>query len=263
MNNIKMVVTDLDGTLLNNNHNISDYSKEVLQSLEKNGIEIVIATGRHFWGMKHYKDFLENNNDSIVFNGAVVANNDGNFLYYRPIDDSTSRDVIEIAKKYNVSMHFYHRDKYIALDDDDYSREYTKKVNIKNIIYGIDSLDSFEFTKMIFMGDRNLLEKLQIEIRESVKVHTCFSQTNYLEILSTNVNKFTALEYICNKKNISFENIISFGDNYNDIELLSNVGIGVAIYNACEDVKKCAKYTTSFNNDEDGVAKFLLDFFKF
>ena len=262
MNNIKMIVTDLDGTLLDDNHNISDYTKEVLKCIEDKGIEIVIATGRHFWGMKHYKDILENKNEAIVFNGAVVANNNGDFLYYNPIDDNTSREVIAIANKYNVSMHFYKRDKYITLYNDDYSKAYRDKVKLKNIKVGIDDLDSFEFTKIIFMDERSVLERLQKEIRDNLDIHTCFSHTNYLEVLKKNVNKFTALEYICKKKNISSNSVIAFGDNFNDIELLQNVGYGVAISNACDNVKNSAKYVTDFSNNEDGVTKFLVNFFK-
>ena len=103
------------------------------------------------------------------------------------------------------------------------------------------------------------LEKLQNEIRETVKVHTSFLHTNFLEILRDGINKGSALKWLCDKKGIKRENVIAFGDNYNDIEMIEFAGVGVAMENGEEELKKSADYI-ALNNNDDGVGKFLKDF---
>ena len=260
--NIKLIATDLDGTFFNSNSVISDYNKNIFQLLMKNGIEIILATGRSFIGMKDYKDILRNDNYSIIFNGASIIDNDGNFVYDKVIDSETSKSIINIYDKYNVCLHIYKGNIHIASEPDFYMEKYLKKSKINNIFIGLENIEDFEFNKMVFIGDREELEKLQNDIRNNFNVHTCFSHTNFLEVLASGINKGTALEWLCNKKGINRDEIIAFGDNYNDIEMIEYAGIGVAMKNAEEELKRKADYIC-LSNDEDGVGKFLKKYIGF
>ena len=262
INNIKLIATDLDGTFFNNNSTISDYNKDVFQFLMKNGIEIILATGRALNSMKHYKDILANDNYSIIFNGAAIIDNDGNFIYDKVIDANTSKSIINIYDKYNVYLHVYKRNIHIASDIDFYLKKYIEKEKVNNVAIGLENIEDFEFNKMVFIGDREELERLQNDIRNSFNVHTCFSHTNFLEVLAPGINKGSALEWICNQKGINRDEIIAFGDNYNDIEMIEYAGVGVAMKNAEEALKKKADYIC-LSNDEDGVGKFLKKYMKF
>ncbi|WP_300370897.1 Cof-type HAD-IIB family hydrolase [Brachyspira sp.] len=259
-NNIKLIVTDLDGTFLNENSSISDYNKKVFQSLMKKGIEIILSTGRPFNGMKRYKNMIENDNHSIVFNGAVIADTNGNFIYNKVMDSSTSKSICALYNKYDVYLHVYSGGRYIVSEPDFYYKRYIEREKITDAIVGLDNVNDFEFSKMVFIGDRDKLEKLQDEIRNNFNVHTSFSHTNFLEVLAYGINKGNALEWLCNKKRIKREEVIAFGDNYNDIEMIEYAGIGVAVKNAEEEVKRKADYICLTNN-EDGVGRFLEDFF--
>ena len=259
MSNIKLIATDLDGTFLNENSSISDYNKKIFKSLMNEGIEIILSTGRPFNGMKRYKDMIENDNYSIVFNGAIIADTNGNFIYNKVIDSDISKSILNLYKKYDVYLHVYSGERYIVSEPDFYYERYIEREKITDTIIGLDNINNFEFSKMVFIGDRDELEKLQNDIRNNFKVHTSFSHTNFLEVLASGINKGTALEWLCNKKGILREEIIAFGDNYNDIEMIEYAGIGVAVGNAEEIVKKSADYVC-LTNYEDGVGRFLKDY---
>ena len=256
IDNIKLIATDLDGTFFNSNSAISDYNKVVFQFLMKNGIEIILATGRALNSVKHYKDILANDNYSIIFNGAAIVDNDGNFMYDKVIDADISKSIINIYNKYNVYLHVYKRNIHIASDIDFYLKRYIEKEKVNDVAIGLENIEDFEFNKMVFIGDREELERLQNDIRNNFNVHTCFSHTNFLEVLASGINKGSALEWICNQKGIKRDEVVAFGDNYNDIEMIEYAGIGVAMENAEEALKKKADYIC-LTNDEDGVGKFL------
>lgn len=257
--NIKLIATDLDGTFLNSDSEISDYNKNVFQYLMKEGIEIILSTGRAFNGMQRYKEIINNDNYSIVSNGSMIADTNGNFVYNKVIDENYSKAIIDLRKKYKVYLHVYSGDKYIVSEPDFYYERYIEKENITDTIVGLENIEDFNFSKMVFIGDNDELLKLQNEIRSNFDLHTSFSHPSFLEILAKGINKGSALKWLCEKKGINREEVIAFGDNYNDIEMIEYAGVGVAMGNAEEDVKKKADYV-SLSNNEDGVGKFLNNF---
>ncbi|WP_297205603.1 Cof-type HAD-IIB family hydrolase [uncultured Brachyspira sp.] len=259
---IKLIATDLDGTLLNNNSEISNYNKKVLKKLMNNGIEIIFSTGRPFEGMKRYKDIIENDNHSIVFNGAIIADSNGDFIYNKPINKDTAMYIIDIYNKYkhkDIYLHVYSGNQYIVSEEDIYFKRYIEKENITDTVIGLDNAKDFYFSKMLFIGERYILETIQDEVKNNIKADISFSHTNFLEILAYGINKGSALKWLCDIKGIKREEIVAFGDNYNDIEMLKYAGTGVAVENAEGDVKKNADYIC-LRNDENGVGKFLEKF---
>lgn len=253
MNDIKLIVTDLDGTLLNDFSDISSYNKKILRKLMDNGIEVVFATGRQFNSIYQYRKYIDNKNDSIVFNGAVVADNEGHFIYNEPLDYNDSYEIFNICSKYNVSIHIYRGDESFVLNHNFNKKLSKTRAELEN--------DNLHFTKILIIGDRNILEKLQVDIRNNLNVHTSFSHINFLEILKHGVHKGSALNWLIKRKGIKKENVIAFGDNYNDIEMLKIAGIGVAMGNAEDAVKNIADEIT-LTNELDGVGKFLANYFR-
>ena len=178
------------------------------------------------------------------------------------IDADTSKSIINIYNKYNVYLHVYKQNIHIASDIDFYLKRYIEKEKVNDVGIGLENIEDFEFNKMVFIGDREELERLQNDIRNNFNVHTCFSHTNFLEVLASGINKGSALEWICNQKGIKRDEVVAFGDNYNDIEMIEYAGIGVAMENAEEALKKKADYIC-LTNDDDGVGKFLKKYMKF
>ena len=107
LKNIKLIATDLDGTLLNNESEISKYNKEIFEYLMNNGVEIILSTGRPFEGMIRYKNYLNNKSESIVLNGSLIVDDSGKFVYNEPLEEKTAFKIMDIYKKYDVYLHVY------------------------------------------------------------------------------------------------------------------------------------------------------------
>ncbi|MEI0531636.1 Cof-type HAD-IIB family hydrolase [Brachyspira pilosicoli] len=263
-NNIKLIATDLDGTLLNDAAEITDYNKTILRKLIDNGIEVVIATGRPIFSMNFYYKELDNNSESIVFNGAMVVDKKFNCIFTNPLKKDIAEKIINLYKeKYinDTSLNIYSIQKYIVAKDNFKIQTHTEKVDKKNKIVGLENFnDSIEAQKIIILGENDVLLDVKKNIDKLFTVHTSFSNPNFLEILSENANKANALKWLCSKKGIDRKNVIAFGDNYNDAEMIEFAGIGVAMGNAEDDVKENAKYIAD-TNDNNGVGVFLKDFF--
>ena len=263
-NNIKLIASDLDGTLLNDNSEISDYNKTILKKLMEKGIDIVIATGRPISSMDFYYEELQNNGESIVFNGAMVVDKNFNCIFTNPLKREIAKEIINLYKeKYinDTSLNIYSIQKYIVAKDNFKFQTNTEKVDKKNKIVGLENFnDDIEAQKIIILGENDILLDVKKDIDNLFTVHTSFSNPNFLEILSADANKANALKWLCDKKGISRDSVMAFGDNYNDIEMIEFAGVGVAMGNAESNVKKNAKYTTVSNND-NGVGVFLKEFF--
>ena len=242
MHNIKLIATDLDGTLLNNDSDISDYNRD--KHCINNGIELIFASGRPFDGLKRYSKYLDNNNYSIVCNGSVITDSEGNIVYNEVIKEKDVFYLMDIAKSYDdVYLHVYNGNQYIVSEEDIYFKNYAQKENITDVVIGFDMVDNYNFSKMLFIGENNVLSNLETYIRDNM-------------VLASGINKGTALKWLCDKKGIDRENVIAFGDNYNDIEMIEFAGIGVAMENAEDILKQSADYI-ALTNEDDGVGKFL------
>ena len=259
---IKLIAADLDGTLLNNKKEIGSYTKEILNKLINDyKIELVLSSGRGFDGVKKYNDILGNNNYSIVMNGSNIIDSNGNILYRKRLEEDISKKVIELAKKYDVCLHFFDDLNYIVSKDDFYIKSYIQIEKTREITVGIENIEDYRFDKIIIFGDREILNKLKIDIDSNLDVNSCFSGETLLEVICKDVSKGNALKWICDNKGIDIKNTIAFGDNFNDIEMIEYAGVGVAMGNAEEEIKQKADYI-ALSNNEEGVGKFLKDIFE-
>ncbi|ASJ20851.1 Cof-type HAD-IIB family hydrolase [Brachyspira hampsonii] len=259
---IKLIAADLDGTLLNGNKEISEYNQQIIKKLiNEYNINFILSSGRPYEGIKNYNEILENNTYSIIFNGASIADNNGKIIFRKTLDEDASKEIIELSKKYDVCIHVYDNGKYIVSKEDFPIKSYVQRENKVNVVMGLENINDYRFDKMLILGQRDILEKLKKEIDELNSVHTCFSGTLFLEAVDKEANKGNALKWICENKKIDIKDTIAFGDNFNDIEMIEYSGIGVAMENAEEIVKQKADYVT-LSNEEDGVGRFLKNFFE-
>ncbi|CRF31979.1 hydrolase [Brachyspira suanatina] len=258
---IKLIATDLDGTLLNDKKEIGDYTKKILNILMNDyKIELVLSSGRPYEGIINYNKILENDNCSIIFNGANIVDKEGKVIYKKTIEENACRSIINMSAKYDVCIHVYDNGKYIVSKEDFPIKSYVQKDQSLPAVYGLNNINNYVFDKMLILGDRGILDNLKSEIDSQFDVHSCFSGPFSLEITSKGTNKGNALKWICNNKGIDIKDIISFGDNFNDVEMVEYAGVGVAMANAEEELKQKADYI-ALSNDEDGVGKFLSNIF--
>ena len=245
MNNIHAIFTDLDGTLLNDEKEIGNYTKEVIKKY-KNDINIIPTSARSFNRIKPYLEelgLLDNFNYTICFNGALIVNNQGVELFSSHISKSTMQELTNLIDKYNIEWMIYTKN------------ELFKRSKIEDINKFIRDNDTF---KLIGTSTEEKIDEIRKELSVmNDKLEITTSMSGSLVIVNKGSTKATAVEKIMARLNIGRENIIAIGDGENDIEMIKNAGYGVAMLNAPEAVKKTARMITKYTNNEDGVGKII------
>lgn len=260
---IRLIATDLDGTLLNNEHKISDYNKKVISAVNKKGIKVILSTGRPTSAATKFLDDLNIETDMISFNGAMITDRKGDILYENNLESEIGKELIEIAKKYKIYHQGFLGERWNLSDSrSKWLDFYISIAKINNYSVGFDNIKDFSFSKFMFIGENEILKEIAKELDKKLKdkVYYAFSRPVYLEVHSPKVSKAKALSFLLNKYNIKKENVMAFGDNNNDIEMLETAEISVAVDNAENAVKEKAKYITK-SNIENGVGYFINEYF--
>lgn len=261
---IRLIASDLDGTLLNNEHKISEYNKKIISEVHKKGIKFILSTGRPTSAAVKFLDDLNIETDMISFNGAMITDRNGKILYEDNLESDIGKELIDIAKKYKVYYQGFLGERWNISDSkSEWLNFYISIAQINNYNFGFENIKDFSFSKFMFIGENNILKEIVLELDKNLKdkVYYTFSRPVYLEVHSPNVSKANALSFLLNKYNIKRENIMAFGDNNNDIEMLETAGISVAVENAENIVKEKAKYITK-SNIENGVGYFINEYLK-
>lgn len=263
----KMIVLDMDDTLLNDDLEISQKNKEALTIAQEKGITVVLCSGRPCFGM--YKYAKELNLDLsggyvIGFNGANIIDFKTNEVIYK--NNLSKEDIhmlYDLSIKHNVGLHTYGFDKIIARQEYKYTKFESTLVGMDILTTGdkFKEIVDFDVTKAIFVEEPSVLNNVYDDIYKSVidNMNITFSKPFFLEIMNKNVSKGYAITFLANKLNIDKSEIIAFGDSYNDISMLEASGTSVAMENGVLDVKNICDYITTSNN-EDGVYNGLLKY---
>jgi Cof subfamily protein (haloacid dehalogenase superfamily) len=269
----KLIAIDLDMTLLDKNKNISSRNKRAIELVKQKGVQIVLCSGRILKGVMYFAKVLGLYDQVIVAcNGAIVRDLKKNKdIYYIGLENSKSLEIARICKENDIYYHYYFQDTMIARRLDYSSKFYYEKnkelpeeerINIiiddsENTIKACGDL----ITKFVII-DKDL-EKVnyvrKIIEREIPGVETTKSDINILEVMKEGVNKKRALEFVISYLGIAPEEVMAIGDNENDLEMVEFAGLGIAMGNAIEELKKIADYVTS-SYENDGVARAIEKF---
>ena len=255
---IKAVMLDLDGTLLSDNHIISDTNKDVLFKLKEKGVKVFLATGRSFDAMKEYHKELKLDTPAICYNGAKIVEPNGEFKEY-PIRDKALKTLIDIAHETKTHLNIYQHE--IWYSENIENEETELYIHISGLTphkADFNNLKELFSTKILYIGDHEKLLCLEKEIKNRLgdQVFTTFSKTFFLEVLYGDVNKGSTMEKIMENEGISLDEVIAFGDGLNDIEMLKMAGVGVAMKKSFPELIEIADEVTTSNN-ESGVGEFL------
>ena len=264
----KLIVTDMDGTLLGSDHEVTEENKKALKEALDKGINVTVATGRMYSSAKSHISFLNSTIPIIACNGALIKDSITNeIIYSNHIDKEKSLKVLKILEKYKVYYQYYSEDLLMCKNLDKDNKNLMKVKKLMNS--GVDLVLLSDLTKhiiskgilkVIVIEDENLsiLDEITKELNKIEGLEITKSWFNNIEIMATGSDKGSAVKILAEYLDIDKDNIIAFGDNYNDISMLEFAGIGVAMGNADEFVKSKADYITS-TNSEDGVAKALYE----
>lgn len=260
---IKLVVSDMDGTLLGKDSKISPANEEAIVRIQELGVPFVLCTGRIYSAVAPYADYLKLTGPVIGCNGAIIKNHGtGETLFLNAMQEEVVCQVIDIFRKYDHYFHFYDEDTVYAEKSGplfDYIVSMSEKLGDKRIktkMVEDTKVVVRTMTKVLKMGF-NLIdetsEQIADEIRKVAGLTVVQSAPKLLDVMNENVSKGEALKALAAIYNISTEEILAMGDNDNDIEMLQVAGVGVAMGNAGDKVKAIAD-DVAVHHEEDGVA---------
>ena len=268
MENKKILFTDLDGTLLSSQKNISEYTLSVLRRFSEAGNILVLSSGRPL------KSILEVRYKSgINFPGVMVSACNGAQIY--DCDKMTSviekriplemvSTVQHFADLNHVHVHTYSDESIVTEKEDEEVLFYTRHIHMPLILTPelASGLSESPFKMLaIDLEDHDRLSRFGAEMVGLLenKIQVLFSNPRYLEIIRPDAGKGNGVKLICDYLNIPSENSYSAGDGENDISMLDVSGCGIAMLNAAEKTKLAADRVTESDNDHDGLAHFIED----
>ena len=246
---IKMIVTDLDGTYLRDDKSVSEYTKSVITRLRAKGIKFVIATARP---VRAVRDFLPDvQYDAGAFhNGAVIMEG-----------DTRIRDIgIDRASELIARILQEQPQTNIAAEVDDWLYA---NFDAGTIWPGIEYIHTADFAQIAGMtADKVIIEAHSLEEMEQYQkylpqgLYLRLSENVIAMIMNKSATKSNSIRLLAKCYGISMEQVVAFGDDYNDIDMLQACGRGIAVANALEAVKEAADEVCGSNN-EDGLARWF------
>lgn len=259
LKNIKLVVSDMDGTLLNSKGKVSDKFYSLFKQLQENNITFCAASGRQHNSIVEKLQSIKDDIFIVAENGGI-ATKGKKILLEKKLPPEDIKKVIPIIRTMeNANLVLCGKDgAYIESEDEkfislfqEYYNKYYKVANLTEVvkkttffkmaIYHPISSEKFLYPKLKHLEEDFLLK---------------ISSSNWLDVSSENTNKGNAIQIVQKQLNIAKEETLVFGDYHNDIEMMQQSGVSVAMKNGHQDIKELATITTE-SNDNYGVEKIL------
>lgn len=255
---IKMLVCDIDGTIFNGTA-FTENLQNCIKKIREDGVKFVIATGRTFYSANQVIAPLKVDTPVICYQGATIHNpKTGEIIYELGLKRDLALEIINYLKTFDIYPNIYINDKLFAEKETEYVRQYS---DVQLIPYTIeDNIEKNDFKSLnkilVIDDDTKKIHWITEHLKEKYgnKIYTAMSTPTFCEICASGVSKGNAVKYVADMYGIKKEEIMSCGDQNNDIELLTCAGIGVAMGNATETLKSYADYITDTVNN-DGVVK--------
>ncbi len=261
---IKLVAIDLDGTLLNSRHELSDRNRSALESAQQRGIAVVFATGKTRHAAASLIKALGINSPGIYMQGLITYNADGSVRTRIVMERESVSRVISLGKEFGFSALAYSDNRAFALRVDEFTTKLTEfgEPQAETIADWRELLDSFDINKVVLYGEEDRVATMRqaLEARLDGAVHVTRANVDgMIEVLPANASKGQAVKTLLEELGIDPSNVLALGDGENDIEMLQAVGIGAAMGNATQKLKDIADVIVP-SNEEDGVAFALEEF---
>ena len=256
----KIISMDFDGTLLTNNKKITERTKNTLLKLKNDNYIIVGVTARNFSSVKKVCDikmfnYIIMNNGSYLYD---VQKEEGKYI--KCIDKETAQTITNHFKDIATGIDYISLEKYYMYRNvgEIDKRDFVVKIN------NFEEVNDFVSRINIMASDNEEVDEYKKYIEKNYDKVNCIIMQDtddginkkWIALNPKGLNKFTTMQKLCDKLKVDIDDVIFFGDSSNDIEMIENVGLGVAMKNALPQVKNIAKEIT-LSNEEEGVVAFL------
>lgn len=260
---IKLVATDIDGTILKYSGEFSPAVLDCIHNLDKNGIKVVLVTGRMHKAAQIIEDEIGITTPIVSYQGGLVRDKD-KILYEKYLPDDKIKEVINWGKEKDVHINMYMNDNLYVEKVDDNIKKYVGHQNVEYTVAPFDSLGLKKVNKLLFIdySDAENIKKITSELQKAFpELYVVQSSKYFCEICNKEATKGNGLECIRNYYGVTKDETLTIGDHNNDIELLLAGGIKVAMGNATDDLKAVADYVTD-TVENDGFVKAMEKFVK-
>lgn len=272
--NFKAVCTDIDGTLLDSRRELSDVTIQTIKSIPDE-IPVILASSRMPSAMRHLQQELG------ILHFPLICYNGGYVIHYSngatsPQVLQTTEIKIDLCKKIaalangtDIHVSLYREDKWLAPAFDQWTERESRITKVPARVVALDAaLRQWEEAnegahKIMCMGPEAEIENMQQKLAQTFGdvIHIYRSRPTYLELAPREISKASALTFVLQKiYQLNLKDVIAFGDNYNDVEMIEQAGWGVAVANARDEVKAVANEITA-DSKADGVAGSLKKYF--
>ena len=264
----KIIFTDIDGTLLNAERELSDLTISVLQQLQKE-VPVILISSRMPQAMVHLQQQLQISHQPLIcYNGGLILV-DGKIISSTPIPLPILEKLVEFNIELKCHLSLYHNEEWYVPEMDFWALREENNTKVPPTVASYEEVlaewkqKEKSAHKIMCMGEEGQIDSIVAFLEEHFldHLHLYRSKPTYLEIANKEVSKLTAISILLQEHfQLKLEDAIAFGDNYNDYEMLKAVGMGIAVGNAKPEILEIAKEIT-FHGKEDGVARSLQKLF--
>jgi Cof subfamily protein (haloacid dehalogenase superfamily) len=255
---VEAVAMDLDRTILPRSLELTDRLVAAVAAVRATGVRPIIATGRMFRSARPFALRLDLDTPLICYQGALIADaRSGEWLVHTPMPVPLAREVLGALDGQHVNV-YVHDELYVEELNAD-ALEYARHSKLEPRVVGpLDEWLTEPTTKIVVVGEPARLDVLETQLHDRFgqRLFIAKSLPHFLEVAEPEVSKGSGLRWVCRRLGIDPGRVISFGDGANDIELLQEAGLGVAVEDADPALLPHAAFTVP-SVEEDGVAAFL------
>jgi len=261
--NIKVIISDLDGTLLNSDHRISEYTKEIFRELHNQNYLIIVATGRHHLDAMPIIETLGFPIYLVTSNGARIHCPKKELLFSINMVAEAVKSVLEMDIPAEYTTVLFKENVWQTNKNNDKLLEFQTELNYVPELVNYKEVTDFDVIKIFFTHESHgkLLELRETILEKYPDVFShAFSLPHCLEFMDKSVDKSVAIARILEIEGYEFHQAISFGDGYNDEKMLITTAKGLIMGNAPDSLKsKLSHLEVISNNHKDGVASYLVE----
>lgn len=265
MENLRLVLCDIDGTLVTTGEPLSEKAKDVIERLHAHGVLFGIASGRSVdqqlikqagqWNFDWQFDVVIGMNGGELWDGLQNKRSD-----HFKLKKEWIKEIVELMEPFHLNPFMYYHDVMLCLREDDASVKSSRRNRTHlQVAKTMEEFWGEDNAKIMFRMKEELMPEVEayLEKHPSEHYHAFKTQTTLIEFTDRRINKSVAVKAFCEENGIDLSEVMAFGDMSNDKEMLACAGWGVCLLNGSDDTKACANEITEKTCDEDGFADYV------
>lgn len=267
LSSFKMAAFDMDGTLLNRDHQLSTRAIASVKLVAAAGLTVLLATGRMTCAVKNHLEKLGTPGLVVSHNGSLVKDvKTGEVFHHAPVPKNLVAKLLDLLDGKETVVHLNFDDDIYLTVSNPYSEQYSQELGVDLTYADLKCLEGNP-TTVLLMDSKDVLNQVLTAVANQFQGQFDYVMAPWqgdvwrLQFLAANTSKGKGVLQVAKRLGVKPEEIISFGDSYNDMEMIQHTGLGIAMGNAVPELKQAADFVT-LSNQEDGVALALEALFR-